>query len=267
MTDMSAQKIDAQFIMLVGTPGTLKSTQALSYPGDQYWFSFDQKMQALHLPMRAWGINPKTIHYDDYNDYNSARSKLEALQVTCPYKTIIIDSITTMANAILRQTLRLKYGTTRKSGAESGKRIAGIAVNEIEDYNAESSALLEMIALAKDIHRHHHVNIILIAHLIQAEYKSTTNNTSNMVRTIVTAGKRIAPMLPAYCDEVYHHFIKKSFDADAGGSYAILTSSTSEDFARTALELPREIIIDYKPLYSTYIKPAIDKLNGGIMGP
>ena len=34
----------------------------------------------------------------------------------------------------------------------AGKLIAGIAVNEIEDYNAESAALQELIALTKDIH-------------------------------------------------------------------------------------------------------------------
>jgi hypothetical protein len=38
-----------------------------------------------------------------------------------------------------------------KSGAAAGKNIGGIAVNEIEDYNAESSALNELIALTKDI--------------------------------------------------------------------------------------------------------------------
>jgi hypothetical protein len=263
MTDMSASKIDAQFIMFTGTPGTRKSTQALSYPGDQFWLSWDQKMNSLILPMRAWNISPKTIHYEDYSDWNHARTKLEQLQVNCPYKTIVVDSVTTAANATLRQTLALKQGTTRKSGIAAGKLIAGIAINEIEDYNAESAALLEMVALLKDIYKYHHVNVILIAHLIQAEYKNVTNNTSNVVRTIVTAGKRIAPMIPAYAEESYHFFLKRGFDADAGGSFALLTSSTSEDFARTQLPLAKEIIFEDKPIYTTYIKPAIDKLNNG----
>ncbi len=260
---MSASKIDAQFIMFVGTPGTRKSTQALSWAvlGDMFWLSWDQKMNSLILPMRKWNINPKSIHYEDYSNWNEPRAKLEKMQVNCPYKTIVVDTITTAANATLRQTLSLKRGVTRASGAQAGKTIAGIAVNEIEDYNAESSALLELVALLKDIQKFHRVNIILIAHLIQAEYKNSTNNTSNVVRTIVTAGKRVAPMIPAYCEEVYHFFLKRSFNADDGGQYALLTSSTSEDFARTQLPLDKEIIIGDKPLYSTYIKPAIDKLN------
>lgn len=261
MSDMSSQKIDSQFVMLTGTPGTRKSTQALSYPGPQFWLSWDQKMNSLILPMRQWKIDPKTINYEDYNDWNKAKTKLEQLQVNCPYKTIVVDSITTAANSILRQTLSLKYGTVRASGKEAGKRIAGIAVNEIEDYNAESSALLELVSLLKDIKQHHKVNVILIAHLIQAEYKNATTNQSNVVRTIVTAGKRVAPMIPAYCEEVYHFFLKKSFDADAGGDFALLTSSTSEDFARTQLPLDKEIVFGDKPLYDTWVKPAKDKLN------
>lgn len=261
MTDMSAASINSQYIMFTGTPGTRKSTQALSYPKPQFWLSWDQKMNSLILPMRDWKINPKDIQYEDYEDWSKPRAKLEQLQVNCPFKTIIIDSITSMADCALRQTMSLKRGTTRASGASAGKVIAGIAVNEIEDFMAESSALMELIALTKDIRKHHNINVILIAHLIQAEYKSNPNAPANIVRTIVTAGKRVAPKIPAYSEEVYHFFLKKSFNADAGGEYAILTTSTSEDFARTQLPLEKEIVFGNNPLYEKYILPAITKLN------
>jgi hypothetical protein len=217
--------------------------------------------------MRKWGINPSDINYDDLKNYDEARKKLELMASNCPYKTIIVDSITTGANSILKQTLDLKRGGTRKSGQAAGKLIANIAVNEIEDYNAEASALLEMVALLKDIRTFHNVNVILIAHLIQAEYKTGPNAPSNIVRTIVTSGKRVAPMIPAYCEEVYHFFLKKSFDADGPGQYALLTSSTTNDFARTQLELPAEIIFNDDPIYSRYIRPAIDKLNTNTQEP
>lgn len=256
MTDMSVQRIDSQYIMFTGTPGTRKSTQALSYPKPQYWFSWDQKMSALYLPMRNWKIDPKQIHYDDYSDWEAARKKLEQFQVSCPYKTIVIDSITSMANYSLRQVKESKTGT------EKGKSIGGILVNSIEDYNAESSALLELIALTKDIKKFHKINVILIAHLIQAEYKSATNSTVNMVRTIVTAGKRIAPQIPGYAEESYHFFIEPSMSLSEGGTYSILTTATADDFARTALPLKTKIQLNNDPLYDKYIKPAIDELNG-----
>lgn len=250
------------YTMLKGEPGLRKSTQALSYPRPQYWFSWDRKMGALHIPMIRWGINPREVEYNDYHDWNEPRAKLESFQVNCKFKTLIFDSITSMADMTLRQTLSMKAGKVRSSGASAGKLIAGIAVNEIEDYNAESSALQELIALTKDIKDYHKVNIILIAHVVQAEYRNTATNTTHISRTIVTAGKRVAPKIPAYCGEIYHFNIKKGFEADKGGEYSLLTVHTGDDFARTALPLDREIVFGNEPLYSTFIEPAILKLKG-----
>ena len=261
MPDMSTIDPSILFAMFKGEPGTRKSTCALSFPTPQYWFSWDRKMNGMMIPMRNWGIDPKLIQYDDYEDFNKPRTKLESFQLNCPFKTIIVDSVTVAASATLRQTLKLKRGVTRQSGAAAGKLIAGIAVNEIEDYNAESSALNEMLALLKDIHKYHKVNVILIAHVIQAEYKTATGET-HMSRTIVTAGKRVAPMIPAHCGEVYHFNIKKGFNADGtGGQYALLTEHTGDDFARTALPLPHEIEFGSDQLYSKYLVPAISKLK------
>jgi hypothetical protein len=211
--------------------------------------------------MKKWGIDPKTISYEDYDDWNKPKKQLEKFQTECPYKTLVFDSITSMADMTLRQTVKLKYGVTRQSGAAAGKLIAGIAVNEIEDYNAESAALQELIALTKDICAWHKVNVILIAHVVQAEYRNTTNNTTHVSRTIVTAGKKVAPKIPAYCGEVYHFNIKKGFVEGQGGDYSLLTEHTGDDFARTALGLPKEIVFGDKPVYDTWVKPAIVQLK------
>jgi len=261
MPTMTSVNFDALYCMFKGEPGTRKSTQALSFPTPQYWFSWDRKMNGIYLPMKKWGIEPNSITYDDYDDWTAPKKKLEQLQVNCPYKTIVLDSITSMADMTLRQTLQAKYGKTRGSGASAGKLIAGIAVNELEDYNAESSALQELIALTKDIHTFHKVNIILIAHVVKAEYRDTTNKTTHISRSIVTAGNKVAAKIPAYCGEVYHFNIKKGFVEGAGGDYSLLTEHTGDDFARTALGLPKEILFSDKSLYDTYIKPAITTLT------
>ena len=261
MPTMDDVSFDALYCMFKGEPGTRKSTQALSFPGPQEWLSWDRKMNGIYLPMRQWGIDPKTIVYRDYDNWTDARARLEQLQVNCPARTIIADSLTSMCDMTLRQTIKAKYGVKRQSGQAAGKLIAGIAVNEIEDYNAESSALQELIALTKDINAYHKVNIILIAHVVQAEYRDTTKNTTHVSRTIVTAGKKVAPKIPAYCGEVYHFNIKKGMVEGAGGEYSLLTEHTGDDFARTALGLDREIVFGDKPLYDTYIKPAINKMT------
>ena len=261
MSNMNDVNFDALYCMFKGEPGTRKSTQALSFPGPQYWFSWDRKMSGILLPMRKWGIDPKTISYDDYDDFSKARAKLEQLQVNCPFATVVLDSLTTGADSTLRQTMKLKYGKTRSSGAQAGKLIAGIAVNEIEDYNAEASALQEIVALTKDINAFHKVNIILIAHVIKAEYRDTTKNVTHISRQIVTAGKNVAAKIPAYCGEIYHFNIKRGFVEGSGGDYSLLTNHVGDDFARTALDLPPEIVFGDKPLYDTWVKPAIGKMK------
>jgi hypothetical protein len=243
------------YCLFKGEPGLRKSGAALSFPKPIYFFDWDQKMEALGRPMKAWGINPKDVAYDSYKDWNAAKTKLEQFQTNCPYKTLVIDSITSCADAINRQTLKLKMG-----GGETGKRIAGIPVNSIEDFNAEDSALKELVALTKDIHKFHKVNVILIAHVIQKEVKSADGKT-HMSRTLVTAGKGIAQKIPAYCGEVYHFNIETGFDASQGGQYALLTQHTGDDFARSSLELPGKIIFGSEPLYDKWLKPAIDKMN------
>lgn len=253
MPNMSTIDPSQLFTMFKGEPGTRKSTAALSFPGPQYWFSFDQKMNALNIPMRNWGVDPESIDFDNYASWEKARLKLTQFQ-TKPvnakgekYKTIIIDSITSCADHMLRDVLKIK------AGGSTGKRVGGIAVSSVEDFNAESSGLSEMVALCKDIHTYHKINIVLIAHVIQTEQKTLEGRT-HMSRIIVTAAKKIAAKLPGYCDEVYHFNMK-------GGKYALLTEHTGDDFARTTLPLDTEIVFGDEPLYDKWLRPAIAKMQ------
>lgn len=249
-----------QFYMFKGEPGTRKSTAALSFPTPQFWFSWDLKMQSMLIPMRKWGIDPKDVVYEDYINWNDPVKKLEEFTSKCKhpdgrkYETIIVDSFTSAMDMTLRQTMKVK------SGAGEGKKIAGISVNSMEDYNAESSAANELIALLKDIQKYHKLNVIIIAHVMEVSSK-TPGGETQMSRTIVTAGKRVAAKLPGYCSEVYHFDIEKSLSASVPGDYTIITENTGEDFARTGLALPRRIKFNDKPLYKEWIAPAIEKLK------
>jgi len=258
MPDMSTFKMDALFCLFKGEPGTRKSTQALSFPKPQYWFSWDQKMEGIALPMKLWGIDGSQIVYDDYQNWTGAEQKLKKLQVECPYKTIVVDNLGAAGDSINAQTLNVKAGGTRQDGSESGKRIAGIPVNTIEDFNAETSALQSLCKSLKDIGKYHKCNIILIAHVLQTEQKSPSGET-HMSRTIVTGAKKMSAKIPGYCHEVYHFNMKGNFTEDK--LYTIKTSHSGDDFARTSLPLAKEIEFGDSPLYDKWIVPAISKLN------
>lgn len=250
-----AAKLDALFTMLKGEPGTRKSTAALSYPTDQYWFSTDQKMEALTLPMKRWGISPRSIHYDDYTDWNKADDKMKQLQVNCPYKTIVVDSITSSGDTMTRQVKK------SKAASGQGKEIGGIKVSGLEEFNAESNAFQEMIAKLKDIHKFHKVHVILIAHVLGVRKDDDSNKTTHHSRVIVTGAERIGAKIASYMTEVYHFNIEANFEADKEGQYGLLTVHTGNDYARTSLPLPNKILFNSNPLYGTYIQPAIEKLR------
>lgn len=264
MPTMEQVNSDVLFTLLKGEPGTRKSTQALSYPTPQYWFDTDDKMTALRLPMKNWGIKPSSISYDTYRDVNSASAllkKLETLQANCPYKTIILDSITSAADKINRQTMKVKSGTTNREGGEKGMKIGGIPVNSIEDYKAEAAFFMEVIALSKDISSYHKVNIVLIAHVIGARRDENAQANSVFSRIIVTGGQIISAKIPAYCTEIYHFGIESSADLSKEGDYICQTRHSGVDYARTSLPLDVKLLVKDKPLYETYIKPAITKLD------
>lgn len=250
MPNMSSVINDVHFSLFKGEPGTRKSTNALSYPKPMYWFSFDQKMNALAIPIRKWRIDPTQIQYDDYTNWILARTKLEGFQLSCPYKTIVIDSITSIADSMLRGSMLAK--------GKDGRRIAGIAVNEIDDFQAEAAGLMELISIAKEVHKINKIDVILIAHVIRTE-NAVLGGKTNITRVLVTAGKKPAAKIPAYCDETYHFGVEPSVDANKGGDYIVQTSNAGDDFARTTLELPTIIRIGDKNLYDEYIKPAIQK--------
>ena len=248
-------KMDSLFTMLKGEPGTRKSTAALSYPTPQYWFSMDQKMEALTLPAKRWGVKLTDIQFDDYVDWDKPRAKMEQLQVNCPFKTIIVDSITSAGDGMTRQVRKMKA----QDG--SGKKIGNIPVSGFEEFNAESSAFQEMIALLKDIHKFHNVHVILIAHILGARKDNDANKLTHHSRIIVTGAEKISAKIAAYMTEVYHFNVEPAFEADKEGAYALMTVHTGNDYARTSLPLPQKITFNNDPLYDRYILPAIEKLK------
>lgn len=256
MPSLADEKLDALFTMLKGEPGTRKSTCALSYPTPQYWVSTDQKMEAMVLPSKKWGVKTRDITYDDYTDWNKVNAKLKTLQVNCPYKTVIIDSITSIGDAMTSQVKKSK----REEGS-GGKTIGGIPVSGLEEFNAESSAFQELIAQLKDINKFHKVNIIMIAHVLGARKDNDANKLTHHSRIIVTGAEKISAKLASYMTEVYHFNIKPAFEADKEGSYTLLTTHTGNDYARTSLPLPKEVEFNDQPLYEKWIAPAIIKLN------
>ena len=251
---LTPTKFGSLFTMLKGEPGTRKSTAALSYPAPQYWFAHDRKMDALLLPARKWGIDiSKTLEYDDYTDYDSMRIRLEAFETNCKYKTIVVDSLTSNGDSINRQVQKKKGATAYMIG--------GIPVDTIEDYKAEASAFREIMALLNSIRKYHKIHVVVVAHVVGQRSSNDANKLTHHSRVIVTGGDKISAKISSYVDEAYHFNIRPGATESAPGEYTCITQHTGNDYARTTLELPREITFNDKPLYSGWIAPAIEKMK------
>lgn len=244
---------DALFTLLKGEPGTRKSTSALSYPMPQYWFSTDQKMGALALPAKKWGVDLKQVTYDDYVDWNGIKAKLEMFEARCSYKTLIVDSITSVGDAMNLQVQKFK-------GANA-YHIGGIPVDTIEDYKAEASAFREMCSLLNRIRKAHKIHIVIIAHVVGQRSSNDANKLTHHSRVIVTGGEKIAAKISSYVDEAYHFNIRPGATESSPGDYTCITMHTGNDYARTSLELQREIAFNNDPLYTKYLLPAIEKMR------
>lgn len=244
---------DALFTLMKGEPGTRKSTAAASYPLPQYWLSTDRKMNALALPLSKWGVDMSQIEYDDYVDYDAPRIKLEAFETRCRFKTIILDSITSIGDAMNRQVQKRKGSTAYTIG--------GIPVDTIEDYKAEASAFRETIALLNSIRKYHKIHVIIIAHVVGQRSSNDANKLTHHSRVIVTGGDKISAKISSYVDEAYHFNIKPGTTENSPGDYTCITAHTGNDYARTSLELPREISFNDRQLYKEWIAPAIAKMK------
>ena len=255
MPTLETAGMDSLFTMFKGEPGTRKSTSALSYPLPQYWVSTDQKMEALTLPAKRWGVSMSQVHYDDYTDWDKPKAKLESFRLNCPYKTLVVDSVTSIGDNMTSQTKR------QKQSKGEGKMIGTINVSGLEEYNAEASAFQDLIAILKDIHKYHKVNVILIAHVVGQRKDDDKNKLTHHSRVIITGGDKISGKLASYMTEVYHFDVKSGFAETDEGEYGCFTSHTGNDYARTSLPLERRITFKDQPLYDRYIAPAILKLK------
>jgi hypothetical protein len=208
-----------------------------------------------HILLLSIGLDPSLIEYDDYIAWSPVSAKLEKLKVNCPFKTIIVDSITSMGDSMTSQVKKAKKADSQ------GKIVGGIMVSGLDEFNAESSAFMDLIADLKDIHKFHGVHVILIAHVIGQRKDNDANKLTHHSRIITTGAEKISGKIAAYVEEAYHFNIKQSIATDQEGQYSLLTVHTGNDYARTSLPLDREIVFNSEPLYNKWILPAIEKMK------
>lgn len=189
-------------ILIVGDAGTKKTTLAGQFP-DPYFFDFDKGMAVLRgmkgitydtfkdAPEGSKVFNPEKGIYEWGRGWPAFIKKLNEIGAmmdtgTCPYKTLVADSLTMMGNLALNYVLREAKANNRyKKDDPVDQGLWG-----------QQSRLLETTMdqlTAWDIVR------IVTAHI----QKDTNTVTMNVEKLPLTTGK-FAGKVGAYFDEVWY---------------------------------------------------------------
>lgn len=232
------------FALFKGDPKTGKDIAAHSFAlaGPLYTFDLDARMESVAAYYTKVVPRPdimKNIEYDRFTDFFTLCQRLEQLKISCPYKTIIMSSLTSLARKSMNTMLMTRQPAAKGTKGESKNR-GGIILHELEDFGGEANAIMMTLDSLLVISLKHNVNVIMTAHVINPDPGAFSK------RTLLTGGKKIAAEIPTSFNEAYHFYVVTSGGMEIGVDdvdrrYVATTASFGSDWASTALGLPAKI--------------------------
>jgi len=163
---------------------------------------------------------------------------LEYIYNKNPYATVVVDSLTVLSDMIILQSIRSAGIGDDKD--RIGKKIGGVQVPSIEDFNMESGALTQVMDALRGLRCH----VILTAHLVSTYEKDLKTKKVSENRVVLTAGKKIAAKLPTFFDEIYGFYAEGS---GAFKKYLVNTQNNGLDMGKTSQLLDEEYDVTQNP--------------------
>jgi hypothetical protein len=126
----------------------------------------------------------------------------------------------------MKQMLALK-------GSTKGKKVGGIDVNTVEDFNGETAGIVKILESL----------LILPCHLLLECHttKATDIKSGIDVIRLLTGGKGIAAEIPAYFNEVWYFLNEPPITSDSVGTWKFFTRAYGAHECKTAMNLPYSI--------------------------
>ncbi len=221
--------------------GRLKSEQAKTY-----LFDLDGRFRPIRK-MYPQLVGKGLLEFDHFgekefdpllNKINAIADKFEKNPKT--YFAIIFDGLTMLGNA------SMQYGMDNRPSGEKGTgaiNVGKLQMPMIGDYKAETRAISYVISTLKELPCH----FILTAHEVSYDVKNAKGEVIGQERVLVTQGKKAAPQVPIYFDEMYYFKPEIMVPGDPA-KYTCFTTPVIEWSARTALNgLPGNINFTMKP--------------------
>lgn len=226
-------------ILLIAPTGFGKTLTSGSFhkAGKMWIADFDWRLKILKLKLPA----DADIEYDQYGPHNfhEFTEKMRGLVKNNPYKTIMIDSITSLTVSSVTSQMIQKGASNKKTGG-------GMFVPSWDEWNGEAAAVTELLDICKILKCH----VIWTAHPVN---KLDMNNNTKF-QSITSYGPKVTGMIPGYFDEIYHMRIDRGFTEKDPTKRLIITSSDIIETARTSLGIPKTLDVTDEGLYDALMK-------------
>lgn len=240
----------AQFIkvVLAAQPGRGKTSAGLTFPQPMLILDFDGKLDGPILFAKRMGIDISGIEFEQPQTWQHVQRILDSEVKRPRFKTYGFDSLTSMADMLLGQVMDMK--ANEKSVV---KRIGGVQVPGLEEFNAESAGIMDLLLFVKSVQ----ANVWLTAHVIETRLQTTNDAGRSTVvvnRSLLTGGRKVAAKIPAYFPENYSLQIEPDIVSGNPPKIWVYTTPNSEDYGRTGFNLPARFEITNKLFYPTLME-------------
>lgn len=232
-------------ILLIAPTGSGKTIAAASFAkaGPIKFFDFDGRMN----PVKK--VYPDAdIDYDTYgpNNLNRFCDEFDNLLTRCPWKTIVIDSITSLSISIIMYQLRVK-GMDPKAKMKMTK--GGIVTTTWDEINGETVQLSSILDTAKVLP----CNIIFTAHPVK---KTTIVEGEKPIISMETVayGPKIGSIIPSYFNEVHSLEVRRAPNDKMKAPRLVYTDGKEMYGCKSALPIPSQLDITEKSYYDVLME-------------
>jgi hypothetical protein len=245
--------------------GKTLAAASFALEGPTYLAYWDKKKPVeLITFFKKFGVKGKRIlenlEYDVYGSDNANKylNKLIDMKSDCRYTACITDSVTTMTSGAVNWSL----------GFDGKKKIVNVKNDNPEqmmpswdEYKTETS----LVSQALDISRVLPCHIIWTAHPLPGTKIEGSGSSMKVskVNTIVTYGSKVAGLVPGQFTEIYHFIKASDFSTNPTTiRFKVSTEAIGDDYAKTALGLPKELDFTDKLFYEVW-KQALEEIEKG----
>jgi len=259
MPNASDLSVDSNFSFLFKSPpGMSKTCAAASFAslGPVHLSYFDKSKPVelekyfKHIVKRPELL--KNITYDCYGANNIHEWLNQIFKwgaKGCPYQTVITDSVTSLTASAVGWSMGFRdpKGPSRDEMNSASVQL----IPDFDEYKVETS----MVVQALDILSTLDANVIWTAHpLPQTKIEGSGRNiTVSKTSTLVTYGSKVAGLIPGRFTEIYHFGKEINYATQPTSTrYVVWTDSIGDEFARSALMLPKQFDITDRLFYDVW---------------